>query len=125
VIFDWSEYLNLAQEMAGFAAAPSSQEAKLRSAVSRAYYATFCKARNHLRDKEGHQIPSSGDAHIYVRDQFQNSKDRLRRGIGSTLNRLRIDRNKADYDDVVRSLPSMTTSVLSQAARVISDLGRL
>jgi len=125
VSFDWSEYLNLAQEMAGLAVGPSSQDAKLRSAVSRAYYAAFCKARNHLRDKEGHRIPPSGDAHIYVREQFQNSTDRLRRGMGSTLNRLRIDRNKVDYDDVVKRLPSMTTSVLRQAARVISDLGRL
>ena len=43
--FDWSEYFNLAQELAG-----TSEEAKLQSAVSRAYYSVFCLARNYLRD---------------------------------------------------------------------------
>lgn len=43
--FDWEEYFNLAKELAG-----TTEEAKLRSAVSRAYYSAFCLARNYLRD---------------------------------------------------------------------------
>ncbi len=54
--FDWSEYLNLAQELAGKATTPASQEAKLR-AISRAYYAAFVQARNFLRDRDGLTIP--------------------------------------------------------------------
>ena len=37
--FDWSEYLDLARELAKFS------EAGQRSAISRAYYAAFCTAR--------------------------------------------------------------------------------
>ena len=43
--FDWSEYLKLAQELAGQTGNPASQEARLRAAVSRAYYAVFCISR--------------------------------------------------------------------------------
>jgi len=123
--FDWSEYLNLAQELAGQATMPATQEAKLRSAISRAYYAAFCKARNHLRDKERLAIPSGGKAHLYVRDQFKNSLDSSRKRIGHNLDRLRIDRNKVDYDDSVTGLFSMTNADLRLAKRVISVLGSL
>lgn len=123
--FDWAEYLNLAQELAGQAVSLAGQEARLRAAISRAYYAAFCKSRNHLRDKEGHQIPSGGRAHQYVRDEFKRSGDRLRKQIGYDLERLRSDRNRADYDDSVTNLDVLTVVDLALAGRVISTLGRL
>ena len=39
--FDWSQYLNLAKELAGQATIPAEQEARLRDAISRSYYAAF------------------------------------------------------------------------------------
>lgn len=51
--FDWSEYFNLAQELAAISSDNfASNEAKLRFAVSRAYYSVFCLSRNYLRDVE-------------------------------------------------------------------------
>ena len=97
----------------------------MESSVSRAYYAAFCKARNYLRDIEGRSIPSTGDAHVFVRDEFRYSADRLRRKIGNNLNRLRIDRNKVDYDDSVTGLSSMVTMDLTIALKVISTLNTL
>jgi len=123
--FDWSEFLDLAQALAKQTVAPSWQEAALRSAVSRAYYAAFCKARNHLRDREGHRIPATGRAHQYVRDKFKKSPDKTRKRIGSDLDRLRSDRNRVDYDDVVLALDAMTNIDLVLAGRVISILGKL
>ena len=123
--FDWSEYLILAQELAGQATRPSSQEAKLRSAISRAYYAAFCKARNHLRDKEHHRIPSGGEAHQYVQNQFKDSPDKARRDVGANLNRLRIRRTKADYEDRVTKLPRTTEYAVKVAERIVSNLRRL
>ena len=35
--FDWSQYLNVAKELAGDGTTPANQEAKLRAAISRAY----------------------------------------------------------------------------------------
>jgi uncharacterized protein (UPF0332 family) len=123
--FDWTEYLNLAQELAGQATKPASKEARLRSSVSRAYYATFCEARNHLRDVEGHSILSTGEVHGYVRDEFKNSADRLKRQIGINLDRLRVYRNKVDYDDSVTGLSSMVTMSLKLARKIISALRTL
>ncbi|HID61452.1 MAG TPA: HEPN domain-containing protein [Anaerolineae bacterium] len=123
--FDWSEYFALAQELVGQATSPSSQEARLRSAISRAYYAAFCKARNYLRDREGHSIPRGGQVHRYVRNQFKKSSDKVRKEVGENLNRLRKDRNKADYDDTVTRLPAITRKTLKLAGRVISRLDDL
>ncbi len=50
--FEWSEYLNVAQELIEQAKKASYQEAKVRAAISRAYYAAFGAARNHLRYKD-------------------------------------------------------------------------
>jgi uncharacterized protein (UPF0332 family) len=123
--FDWREYFNLAQELIGRATAPVDQEAKQRAALSRAYYATFCQARNHLRDKEGHTLPASGQVHAYVRDQFMNSADPTRNQIGHDLNRLRIDRNKIDYDDLVPTLSTMITRDIALAQGALIALDKL
>ena len=91
--FDWSQYLNVAKELTGHGTTPpANQEAKLRAAISRAYYAAFIKARNHLRDKEGHLIPTTGVAHRYVSDQFDLSPDPVRQLVAEDLVKLRIYR---------------------------------
>jgi len=123
--FDWIEYLGLARELAGQTTAPPTQEAKLRSAISRAYYAAFCKARNHLRDKQGVLIPPTGEAHKIVWRQFKNSPNKSRKRIGENLRRLLNDRRQADYEDIVSNLPVLTHKALTRAAQVISALGKL
>ncbi len=53
--FDWSEYFRLAFDLdvrARLEANPQAQEAKWRTAISRAYYAAWCKARNKLLSAE-------------------------------------------------------------------------
>jgi len=127
--FDWSEYLNIARELAGQAMALSSAEAKKRCAISRAYYAAFCSARNYLRDKDNDpNIPVGGNAHGYVRRQFKTSKDKVRREVGEDLARLVAKRNLVDYkDDIValRDLDGETYFALNWSQEVISDLSRL
>jgi len=124
--FNWSEYLNIARELAGQAMASSSDEAKKRSAISRAYYAAFCSARNHLRDKDHDQnIPVGGDVHGYVRRTFKTSKDRVRREIGEDLARLVAKRNLADYEDTMECLKGDTYLALSLSQEVLSDLSHL
>jgi uncharacterized protein (UPF0332 family) len=122
--FDWSEYLTLAQELAGELVL-SNEEAKSRSAISRAYFSAYCIARNFLRDKEGYRIPEDSDAHSLVRDLFVKSYVGHRRRIGQNLERLRLDRNKADYDDIFTGLPSSVTVALNLAKWVISTLSTL
>jgi hypothetical protein len=123
--FDWLEYLNLAEELAGRSGSSSNQEAKLRSAISRAYYAAFIKARNYLRDTEGIKVPFDRDIHLFVQNQFKHHPDKNRQKIGQWLGILRVTRNKADYDDKVKRLPRITQRILTMAAEVIASLDKL
>jgi uncharacterized protein (UPF0332 family) len=119
--FNWSEYLGLAQQLAGKSQISATQESRLRSAISRAYYAAFIQARNYLRDRDGISIPNQ-QTHQYVIQQFKNSDDNLRQEIGECLERLRFRRNKADYDDTFVNLLTITKRSLKLAAKVISEL---
>ena len=123
--FDWSQYFVLAQELAGQPSQPPGEEARLRSAVGRAYYAAFCTARNHLRDKEGHSIPSSARAHECVIKAFKKGPDTQRCEIGENLARLREHRNKAEYKDLVCGIDKIAAISLQRAARVLSALSGL
>lgn len=124
--FNWAEYLDLAQQLTDTSSIVSvGTEAKSRAAISRAYYAAFCKSRNHVRDIDGKLVPTSADAHRFVKSQFKSSKDAVRQRIGKNLDRLRIERNKADYDDVVLSMPATTKFALALAQDVVSNLGKL
>jgi len=123
--FDWSEYLNLAKELAKQSSSPASEEAKLRSAISRAYYAAFCKARNYLRDVKGIQMTGSAQDHQIVAKLFKACSDRNWNKVGVNLERLRIDRNKVDYDDSISGLQSMSKVDLALAQQIIAILNRL
>ena len=122
--FNWSEYLNLARELAGKSTDVSSEEAKLRSAISRAYYAAFIQARNFLRDRDQITIPRE-KTHKYVIEQFQNSADEKRRKLGEKLQRLRDFRNQADYNDIFPKLLGKTEQALGLARRIISGISTL
>ena len=122
--FDWSDYLTLANELAPRPIDRTTAEAKLRSAISRAYYANHCKARNYLRDHEDLATPREY-VHRFVIEQFSSSPDRNRRDIGKDLNRLKIDRIKADYDDEFSGLAAKTETVLILAGQVSEKLERL
>lgn len=123
--FEWRDYLHLARELTAGAQGSAGMEASLRSAISRAYYAAFCHARNHLRDKQQQSLPPGGQVHTYVRTQFQTSSQNARKAIGQRLDRLRIARNKADYDDTVMGLPALTAAALFWAEEVIQRLSGL
>ena len=125
--FDWSEYFNLAKELA-----ETSEEAELRSAVSRAYYSAFCLARNYLRDIEQDPRLSRNktydiNVHEYVAKEFihHQPKSQTRIEIGNDLNRLRPRRNNADYEDTMFNLPTQATTALKLADNIIALLSKL
>lgn len=122
--FDWSQYLTLAQELAGRPSASASPEARLRTAISRAYYAAFCKARNLLRDKDRVSIPKK-DSHQFVIDQFKNHSDRSRMKVGEDLHSLRRDRNRADYSDTFQPNQQLISSDLMLAQQALDTLNNL
>lgn len=121
--FDWSEYLNLARRLAGTPENPAN-EAELRSAISRAYYAAFIQARNFLRDRDNLKIPRK-NTHEYVINLFRDNSDKVRKKIGERLRRLRDFRNEADYEDRAIKLAPNSKESLTLARRIISGLGSL
>lgn len=122
--FNWAEYLHLAEELTGIANSIAGEEARLRSTISRAYYAAFIRARNYLRHQDL-DLPRNGDVHRYVRDYFDRSSNELHRMIANDLARLRISRNRADYDDIMTQLPVLARMSLKLAARVLANLDEL
>jgi hypothetical protein len=64
--FDWSQYLNLAKELADRETTPAERDARLRDAINRSYYAAFILARNYLPDLEGYSLPKTGDIHYCI-----------------------------------------------------------
>lgn len=92
-MFDWKDYFELSKELM----ASTSSEAKLRSAISRFYYACYCECRNRLRDTPDEIFDTSSDAHREVKNIYENNSDTTKQFIGTNLEQLRKYRNKADY----------------------------
>jgi hypothetical protein len=88
-VFDWADFLDLAEELA----ARTNDEAAGRTAVSRAYYATFHIGRDYLVRAE---IPldRGRNAHVQVQRELQNQSAQ----IGQDLELLHFWRKQADYD---------------------------
>lgn len=116
--FDWREYLKLSKALAGQATADYSVEAAQRAAVSRAYYAAFCWARNYAEKNLGFQRTGRGEDHKLLREHL---KGRGRARLASHLNRLRNWRNNCDYDDDVPELHQYVKSALSIAEKAIQE----
>jgi uncharacterized protein (UPF0332 family) len=89
---DTNEFLDAADELC---TGPS--EGFWRSGVSRAYYAAFHRARRLLR-AIGFPVPDSDRGHAYLWLRLSNCGHAEVVTGCQTLNRLRTDRNRADYD---------------------------
>jgi uncharacterized protein (UPF0332 family) len=125
--FNWPYYLNVAQELADQAAGapPELQEAKYRAAISRAYYAVFCRARHYLSSIDGISEPEYGNIHIHVKETFEKDPDKSRRHIGYNLDNMRQDRNAADYEldsDRLTNLSTCAQNNLLWAEEVLNLL---
>ena len=134
--FDWSQYFDVSRELADQARnAPAPlQEARLRSSISRAYYALFGQARNYLRKHDRIReilIDSNGqriNIHQFVREQFINRADQDYQEIGQALDPLSEYRNIADYDlkhPVLNNLPFTSQAALRWAREALARLQRL
>ena len=123
--FDWQQYLDLARYLSDQAGRQADIcEAAQRSAVSRAYYAAFCHARNYARDIEAFVPTGTGKDHAVVPDHFKATKPEVSR----LLQRLKQWRTTCDYDDTLASSPRqadvhmMMLSAIRHAEEVIKRL---
>ncbi|MGE0133149.1 MAG: hypothetical protein AB7U82_34160 [Blastocatellales bacterium] len=90
--FDWAEYLRLAKELAQ----RQDDEAAHRSAISRAYYAAYCRACAYLNQKNI-PIPQGEGSHDRVWKSFKDLPGRTHSGIHNNGDRLKRKRVQADY----------------------------
>lgn len=120
--FDWLHYIDIAQELFSQAPNSSHKDASLRSSISRAYYGTFHKARHRIYSKWGVSVPEDATAHTQLRREF---KKRNYQKIAATLNRMRVDRNHADYDDSLVNLTTTAQENLKRASNVVSELSKI
>lgn len=124
--FDWADFLTLADALVRDPNLPGPEEASLRSAISRAYYAAFHIARNFGRDRREFTPTGTGRDHWLVMNHFKSSPDRIRRKIGLDLDRLYGNRTSADYDDILAGRPvALAQSSVAMARNVLNALNSL
>jgi uncharacterized protein (UPF0332 family) len=125
--FDWSAYFRLALELDAQARSEAnlqSQEAKWRTAISRAYYAAWCNARNILRDEQSTDDECLRNHGCVIR-KFQESADSSRKQIGISLSRMMDNRRRADYHDSVVRLAEVSKIQLLLAQDTLPQLDSL
>lgn len=116
--FNWEEFLDLAIALqTGRSDYP--HDAALRSAVSRAYFAAYCIARDYARDKEGLSLANKPSDHSLVRRHY------LRHGredLASELDDLRQWRNVCDYEDEIKIDLSVLVEIAIQNASDVIEI---
>jgi uncharacterized protein (UPF0332 family) len=104
--FDWRAYLTLAQDLVSPSTSLPNDEARLRTGISRAYYAVFGTARNSLRARYPALVmPTDATIHGFIQRQFAIASDAFSHSVAQQLGRLRDLRNQADYEEVFAKLP--------------------
>jgi uncharacterized protein (UPF0332 family) len=96
--FNWDEYFTLALELAGISLVPpgASEEARLRAAISRAYYALYHAALAVAQRRDGYVEPTIS-LHSALISHYRFHPDSTVQPIGDDLRQLRNIRAQADY----------------------------
>jgi hypothetical protein len=127
MVFDWRGYLTLAKFLHDDNGVSYPEEAAKRAAVSRAYYAAFCYARNFARNKLGftpaYRARDHGDLILHY--AASEKLDPALLGIADALDELLGYRRTCDYDDevvVFTDLNSLVDHALEDAQKIIDKL---
>jgi len=119
--FDWKAFVALAQDLQSYADKSRHPEAYRRTAISRAYFAAFCHARNYAVAFLHFSPRGDLDDHGRLRSHL---KAKRRAGDAARLDQLRQWRNSADYVDDLSSvdLPLTVSAAIAQALKVFESL---
>ena len=116
--FDWRDNFALAIELAS-----RKDEASLRCAIGRAYYAVFGSARSLWITQHG-SVPLDINVHNFLWNEYKQA-DRQRSFIGKDGTRLLKYRNQADYADEFPDLQSVAQTALVIAKKTLDNLDAL
>jgi uncharacterized protein (UPF0332 family) len=118
--FDWNEYLRLAQHLSGLA-----NNAASRSAVSRAYYSAFHAASLSVESNKITTNPRySRDRHLQIWNIYMDSANKECRRIGNSGQRLKWERQEADYDPDSGFPETRVQHAIAQAQALVAGLVR-
>ena len=120
-MFDWRGFLELATSLAD----GSDDESALRSAASRAYYASFHHARAYIEQKDPSVVlPKDGRAHEQLPDRLkEHGRTAPERSAARKLEDLKRLRKWADYQSSSKPrLESDVKQALKNAAWILEQL---
>jgi uncharacterized protein (UPF0332 family) len=127
--FDWEEFLLLSRALANQPNTEPHYEGRLRTAVSRAYYAAFCTARDYLLvfEKISPAQSQGRDIHHIVKQYFQARSDKVSSDIADHLQFMLKLRQRADYYThyELRELKVKVKECLWRAGQVIHQIRQL
>src|SRR6266436_2130421 len=84
--FEWKSFVAVSRLLSALPDENGAREARLRSAISRAYYGAFCYSRNYARDWLGFSPRYDAEDHGRLRAHLKKSK---RWRVSEKLERLR------------------------------------
>jgi uncharacterized protein (UPF0332 family) len=132
--FDWSGYLAIAEKSYSDASVETDSllvEAHCRCAISRAYYSVFNVSYRKLLANWGSAAAQGGEKHGWTIERYNNyhspdaAKQTAYRKVGVDLDRLRVYRNNADYDDILTASPSKRAEiVIKMSHRILNNLSQ-
>ena len=119
-MFSWSGYLALAEELAR-----RDEEACKRAAISRAYYAAFCTARNLLARRQLIDLARTGEDHVAVWKALRNHQSRRMQELSPKGFSLLRRRRNADYDDECTGLDESVQAALRESRFIVETLAKV
>jgi uncharacterized protein (UPF0332 family) len=125
MIFDWYEYLVLAEYLYDNRDTFPDREACLRAAISKAYYAAFCSSRYYAVTFDGLVLKGSAEDHGSVKKFYIRASDLKKKQVGNLLDRLRDFRNEADYSDTIDRVEDLAKTAISQSKQVHTFLKQI
>lgn len=118
--FEWRDLLDLSEILRKTRADFPNEEAALRTAVSRAYYAAYGHACQVAALKYQFQPSKTPDDHTQLRIHLRARKMYV---LADKLDDLRKWRNKCDYDETATDIDErMAVNAISRAGYVIKIL---
>ena len=117
--FRWRDFIAVASDLNEGILTSEVPEAYARCAVSRAYYAAFCHARNYARDHYQYTPANHAGDHQLVRQELLVHRQFA---VARRLDKLRKWRNQCDYRDDVSDVMDTPAKALELARQVLDAL---
>lgn len=126
-IWSWTEVLQVARDLHTAEKFAASEEARLRSTISRAYYAAYCTTRDFLVERgEISFVPrEQSRLHTTMPETLKRSQDGRRQDVGRYLVQLRDARQDCDYEGTVDGLKDLARASLSRSQWVLEKVAKI